>query len=169
MYTFESRVRYSEVNSERKLTLPALLDYLQDCCTFQSEELGVGLDYIAEHHAAWILLSWEIEILRYPVMGERIRIGTWPYEFKGFYGSRNFLIEDVDGNTLARANSIWVFMDTERMRPARVPENLLTIYGERFDNLYRVNGSHARSQRRRAESPWKQYRCLSPISTRIIT
>ena len=30
MYQFSSRVRYSEVNSEKILTLPALLDYLQD-------------------------------------------------------------------------------------------------------------------------------------------
>ena len=36
MYQFESRVRYSEVDSERHLTLPAVMDYLQDCCTFQS-------------------------------------------------------------------------------------------------------------------------------------
>ena len=38
MYDFKSRVRYSEVNSERQLTLPALIDYLQNCCTFQSED-----------------------------------------------------------------------------------------------------------------------------------
>ena len=30
MYDFKSRVRYSEVNSERQLTLPALIDYLQN-------------------------------------------------------------------------------------------------------------------------------------------
>ncbi len=30
MYQFESRVRYSEVDSERQLTLPAVMDYLQD-------------------------------------------------------------------------------------------------------------------------------------------
>ena len=47
MYDFKSRVRYSEVNSERQLTLPALIDYLQYCCTFQSEDIGVGLDVLS--------------------------------------------------------------------------------------------------------------------------
>ena len=93
MYRFESRVRYSEVDSEKKLTLSSLLDYLQDCCTFQSEELGIGVEYLAGHQAAWVLSSWEIEILRYPEMGERIVTGTWPYDFKGFFGYRNFLIQ----------------------------------------------------------------------------
>ena len=46
MYEFKSRVRYSEVNSEKVLTLAALTDYLQDTCTFQSEELGAGMDFL---------------------------------------------------------------------------------------------------------------------------
>ena len=48
MYQFESRVRYSEVDSERHLTLPAVMDYLQDCCTFQSEDMNIGVEYLAE-------------------------------------------------------------------------------------------------------------------------
>lgn len=49
MYTIESRVRYSEVDSERRLTLSALMDAPQDCCAFQSEELGIGVDYLARN------------------------------------------------------------------------------------------------------------------------
>lgn len=130
MYTFESRVRYSEVNSEGQMTLPALLDYLQDCCTFQSEDLGIGVEYLAKEQMAWVLSSWEVEILECPKMGERIRVNTWPYDFKGFYGSRNFTIEGEAGNILARANSLWVFMDMTKMRPARITEYVQQIYAK---------------------------------------
>ncbi len=132
MYTFESRVRYSEVDSEHKLTLPALLDYLQDCCTFQSEALHVGLDYLEREKVGWVLSSWEVEILRYPDMGETIRVHTWPYAFNGFYGYRNFLVEDAQGGVLARANSVWVFMDMARMRPTKVTEVCLRAYEGEF-------------------------------------
>lgn len=128
MYTFESRVRYSEVNSEKRMTLPALLDYLQDCCTFQSEELGVGIDYLANEQTAWVLSSWELEIAEYPQMGARIRVNTWPYDFKGFYGFRNFTIEDESGKLLVRANSLWVYMDMVKMRPARITEYVQQTY-----------------------------------------
>ncbi len=128
MYSFESRIRYSEVNSEKELTIPALLDYFQDCCIMQSESLGVGVDYLADHHQAWILSSWEIKIARYPLLGEKIRVSTWPYSFRGFYGFRNLLVEDEAGNTVAQANSVWVFMDTETMRPCRVTEKMLEVY-----------------------------------------
>lgn len=133
MYQYNSRVRYSEVNSEKKLTMPALLDCLQDCCTFQGEDLGIGVDYLAKEHVAWVLSSWEIEILRYPELGEKITVGTWPYEFKGFYGMRNFLIVDEKGEVLVKANSLWVFMDLERMRPTKVNETFIRIYEERLE------------------------------------
>lgn len=128
MYQFSSRVRYSEVNSEKILTLPALLDYLQDCCTFQSEELGVGVDYLADNHAAWVLSSWQIRICRYPEFGEQITVSTWAYDFKGFYGCRSFKVEGEDGELLAYANSLWVFMDTDTMRPMRINQKMIDVY-----------------------------------------
>lgn len=133
MYEFNSRVRYSEVNSEKKLTLPALLDYLQDCCSFQGEDLGIGIEYLEKEHVAWVLSSWEIEIVRYPQLGERIVVGTWPYEFKGFYGMRNFLIKDEYGEVLAKANSVWVFMDTNRMRPTRILDHVVESYRDKIE------------------------------------
>jgi acyl-ACP thioesterase len=128
MYYFDGRVRYSEVDSEQNMTLHALLDYLQDCCTFQSEDLGIGVDYLSGIHSAWVLSSWQIEIIELPRFGERIRTSTWPYEVKGFYGYRNFLIESESGEPYVRVNSLWVFMDTERMRPARVDEHVQKVY-----------------------------------------
>ena len=50
VYEFDSRVRYSEVDSQGKLTWLALMDYFQDCSVFQSESLGIGVDYLAENH-----------------------------------------------------------------------------------------------------------------------
>ena len=128
MYQFSSHVRYSEVDSERNLTIPALLDYLQDCCTFQSEQLGVGVDYLMEQQAAWVLSSWEIRIYRRPRMGEQIFVGTWLYDFKGFYGYRNFTITGKDGEVLADANSVWVYMDLKTMRPAKIGDGMREAY-----------------------------------------
>lgn len=46
MYTFESRVRFSEVDHTEMLTLPSLVNYFQDCSTFQSEDIGLGIDVL---------------------------------------------------------------------------------------------------------------------------
>lgn len=131
MYQFESKVRYSEVNSDRVLKLAALTDYLQDCCTFQTEEMGVGMDYLKDFHGGWVLSSWEIVIDEMPKLSDTIYVGTWPYDFKGFYGLRNFCIENEAKERIAFANSVWVYMNTETLRPERVPEPLLAAYHEK--------------------------------------
>ena len=48
MYAFDSRIRYSETDSEGELTLNALLNYFQDCSTFHSEDVGLGIGYMKE-------------------------------------------------------------------------------------------------------------------------
>ena len=116
MYSFDSRIRYSETDSEGRLTLMALLNYFQDCSTFQSEDAGVGVQYCKDRNVVWVLNAWQIVPIRLPKYGERVRIGTAPYDFQKFMGFRNFMMFDEDGNYLAKANSVWSLIDisTER-------------------------------------------------------
>lgn len=129
MYTFESRVRYSETDESGLLSVTGMMNYLQDCSTFQSEDLELGISYLKDKNRAWWLNSWHILIDRYPRMGERIRVSTWPYGFKGIFGYRNFTICDEAGAFLVRADSNWFFYDLEKQMPARVTEDEIRGYG----------------------------------------
>lgn len=130
-YTFDSRVRYSETDLNGRLTLTGIVNYLQDCSTFQSEDLGVGIQYLNSIERAWLLSSWQIEIGRYPSLGERLTVGTWAYDFKGMYGYRNFMIADDQGEYLVKANSMWFYLDTASGRPVRVTEETVSRYPHR--------------------------------------
>ena len=139
MYQFDSRVRYSETDEQGRLSVTGILNYLQDCSTLQSEDIGLGIEYLKKTRHAWWLSSWQIIIDRYPVLGEEIVISTWPYDFKGIYAYRNFTIQDKAGNYLVRANSIWFFYDLEAERPARIRLEDVERYGtgeERLDMEY---------------------------------
>lgn len=127
MYSFNSRVRYSEVDINKQLDLVSIINYFQDCSTFQSEDLGLGIEHLEKKKRAWLMNSWQIIIDRFPTLGENITTSTWAYDFKSMYGFRNFTIKDSSDKLCARANSIWVYMDTNTHRPAKVsPED---IYG----------------------------------------
>lgn len=128
MYSFNSRIRYSEVDREGKITLNAILDYFQDCSSFHSEELGVGIAFLCENEMAWVLSYWQVEINRYPQYGEAVKINTWPYQFKGFFGFRNFTMEDSQGKAAAYANSVWTLLDLKTKRPVRVPDAIASVY-----------------------------------------
>lgn len=128
-YSFTSRIRYSEIGENRKLTLPALINYYQDCSNFQSEEIGLGIDWLNEAKRAWVLAAWQIHINRYPAMGEQTVISTWAYDFKSFQGMRSFTMEDDKGELLAYANSNWVYMNLETGHPERIPQEVVDNYG----------------------------------------
>lgn len=128
MYSFEARIRYSETDITGKLSLEALLDYFQDCSTFHSQDLGLGLEYLTEKHLVWVLSSWQIIVNRYPECCEKVVVGTFPTEFKGCFGYRNFFLKDMDGNYLAIANTMWTLLDTDNFRPSKPTAEMLKRY-----------------------------------------
>lgn len=138
MYTFETKVRYSEVDDKLTLTLSALAKYFQDTCIFDAENGSINIYYLTERKLAWVLSSWQIEIERLPILNEAIKIYTVPYEFKGFIGYRNFWMEDEAGNCIVKAASIWTLIHFEQMKPFRPDEEILAGYplGEKLEMDY---------------------------------
>lgn len=128
MYSFDSRIRYSECDAQCKLRLESLLNYFQDASTFQSEELGVGFSYLVPRNLVWVLAAWQIEINRYPALGEEVEAGTFPYDFKGFMGSRNFFMKTKSGEMLAQANSVWTLLNFDTMKPTSPSIEILEKY-----------------------------------------
>ena len=118
-YTFQSRLRYSECGEDGLQSVFSIMNYLQDCSTFQSESLGLGVARMKEAGKAWLLSAWHVVIDRYPAFGETIEIGTFASGFQGFYGFRKFFIRDAAASFCVRADSIWFFYDTARGVPER--------------------------------------------------
>ena len=119
-YTIDGRIRFSEVDHTRRITLPGIVNYFQDCSTFQSEEVGLGIDILKEWKRIWVLSAWQVVVDRYPYMGERIKTSTWAYGFRGFMGFRNFTMETEGGERLAYANTFWTYIDAENGLPVRL-------------------------------------------------
>ena len=128
MYTWDSRVRFSEIGEDKRLTLDSILNYFQDSSTFHSEDIGNGMEVVESLKRVWVLSSWQIVVNEYPKIGERIKLGTWPYDFNRFLGGRNFIMYGDDGRVLAYANSLWTYLNSENGRPARVDDRILELY-----------------------------------------
>jgi len=128
MYTWDSRVRFSEIGEDKRLTLDGILNYFQDSSTFHSEDVGNGMDVVESLKRVWVLSSWQIVVNEYPKIGEKIKLGTWPYDFNRFLGGRNFIMYGADGRVLAYANSLWTYLNSENGRPARVEETIVSRY-----------------------------------------
>ena len=136
MYSFKSKVRYSETGADSRLTLWSLMDYFQDCSTFHSKEVDLSVEHEIENKRAWVVSYWQIEIDRYPLLYENIETGTFPTSFKGACGNRNFFIKDEEGKYVARAKSVWAYVDAKSGRPIRIPDEEAKRYGT--DSLFEL-------------------------------
>ena len=128
MYTFKTKVRYSEISSSRLVKPESIVNYLQDCVMFQTNAVGGGVDYYKRECKVWVLNSWQIEIKRQLIEDEEIPICTWPYDFAGAYGHRNFVVKDQAGEDVIVANTLWVFTDITTGRPIKITEEVRNFY-----------------------------------------
>lgn len=122
MYSFDSRIRYSETDADRRLSLASLINYFQDCCTFQTDSIGQGVEMVASRGLAWVVSSWQIHIYRLPMLGEQVEICTMPYDLKGFFGLREFSMVTPQGEKLAAAHSVWVNLNVKTGMPQHLTE-----------------------------------------------
>lgn len=129
MYSFDSRVSFSKVDADSKLTLNSIVDFFQDAAILHSEDIGVGYSYLIPRKLLWVINTWQIDIIRSPEYLERVKITTSPYKFRNFLGYRNFTLESESGEILVKGNSLWSLINFETMKPASVPEELPGKYG----------------------------------------
>lgn len=123
MYSFTSKVRYSECDANLVLGIPALINYLQDCSTFHTESIGRGFQYCAQYHFAWYVAAWQVQIERLPRFTEEIEVITWCYAKSPVLTNRCFELQGPDQETLVRADSLWFPFDTRANRPMRIPQS----------------------------------------------
>ncbi|MDO4976210.1 MAG: thioesterase [Eubacteriales bacterium] len=127
-YTMPFRVRYSETDETGHVNLHKLLDYFQDSSIFHSESLGYTVQKELEINRGWFLLAWNLEVNRFPTMGEELKVVTEPYKMRGFYGYRRYILMDQEDHVLASADSLWILMNLSTFTPIRVPQDMTDAY-----------------------------------------
>ncbi|MBC2582201.1 acyl-[acyl-carrier-protein] thioesterase [Clostridium sp. DJ247] len=130
----EYEIQYYDIDYSGRLLMSSLMRYLGDIATRQSEDIGIGIDYLKEKGIAWVIYKWSIKIDRCPKYGEKIKIKTIPYSFRKFYAYRTFEIIDDDGKTIGKADSIWFLIDIEKRKAIRIKEELYKAYGVEESN-----------------------------------
>jgi len=127
-------VPYSEVY-ERCLTVPAevidgnghvnnvaYVQWMQDVATLHFEAMG-GAKMMTAHGAVWVARSHQIEYLRPVFEGDELVMKTWIATLERVKSLRRYEFV-VDGKTIARGETDWVFVDAENGRPKRIPEGM---------------------------------------------
>lgn len=124
----EFEISFRDVGKSNKITNSALLNMLENIAGMHSNQVGYGLNNIAQTGVTWVLLNWKLRVFSRPAYGETLEIETWARKAVKFYTYRDFRVYDKNHNLVAIATSKWAFLDATTMSIARITPELLALY-----------------------------------------
>jgi len=128
-YRHRYPVHYYDCDGQLHATLPAFLRWFEDLALLQSEDYGVGIAFYEKEQVAWLLSRWDIRLHRQLRHREEADILTQPMAMRRFLANRRYAVTGPTGAPVAEADSQWVYVNTARKRPARIPEEIFSRYG----------------------------------------
>ncbi len=113
----EYTLRAQDVDIKGEWMPSAIFTRMQEIAEDHAACVGWGREHIVEKlGCGWVLTRMNLEMERYPGLGEKITVSTWPCKPTKFIFRRQFLFCAQDGSELGKASSQWVLFDiAERM------------------------------------------------------
>ncbi|HDT13109.1 MAG TPA: acyl-ACP thioesterase [Candidatus Aminicenantes bacterium] len=106
----------------------SLLNYLQDAAGEHAGRLGLSVLDLVKRGMTWVLSRYHVLVYRYPAMGTRLEITTWPSGKSGYFATRDFEAADGTGGAILSATSSWMVLELERKQPRKVDDVIDIAY-----------------------------------------
>ena len=111
MYYQDYYIHTYDVDKFKRLKVSALLNYFQDAMVHNADSLGAGTDHYHSVGLLWVLVDYEIEIIKLPFGKTTVTCGTLPYSFKRSFAYRLWEMRNKDNELIAKAKGKFVLMD----------------------------------------------------------
>lgn len=109
------------IDANRHVNNLAYLRWMQDVAIMHSTARGWPVERYAETRTAWVVRSHYIEYLRPAFAGETLSLLTWVSDIRSRSSTRRYLFwRPSDRVEVARAETLWVFVDAASGRPREI-------------------------------------------------
>jgi acyl-CoA thioester hydrolase len=123
------RVRHYECDLYGHVNHANYLRYMQEAAFDASAAVGYSLETYQAMARYWLIRDTDVEYLSPLRFGDTVRVKTWVVDFRRVRSRRAYeLYRENDGELVARAQTDWVFLETETNRPATVPPEMVTAF-----------------------------------------
>ncbi len=104
------RVRYNDVDADKRLRLYVLESWLLDTAGLDSNSHGVGVPYLASQGLGWVLTSLSLEMSCLPTIDDTVNIESWVSANRHKTTFRHFRMS-LGGSEIGLAKSTWSILD----------------------------------------------------------
>jgi len=113
-------VHLFDTDAHGTLSVRGLWDFLQETAGLHTQLLGVAPEDLRPKGLAWVLSRLRMRVVRYPALGERVTVRTWPTGVERLFALRDFTMSDAAGSVIASASSAWLAVRMDTLRPIRI-------------------------------------------------
>lgn len=132
MHVFSSEFKISsfDLNPRGEARLTSMASFFQEMAYHHANALGLGYADMKSRKLIWVLSRMRIQMDRYPLWNERIKLETWPSGAEKLFALRDFRVRDSHGTPMGRASTAWLILDQDShrlMRPKEIMEQFKVI------------------------------------------
>lgn len=89
----------------------AVLTAMQELSGTHCALLGCGRDDLLKRGIVWILARSEVQMSRYPRIGETVTVQTFHKPVRLRFFPRYYIMKDASGDVIGKAGTLWLLMD----------------------------------------------------------
>ncbi len=115
-------IRANEVDVRHRLTIPALVNFLQEIAMHNIEQIGLPMLALREKNLGWVLSRLHLLVSYYPMEMEEIRVETCAHAFEKYQAYRDFRIYNAKNEQIATAASSWLVFDLDKRQLTAIPD-----------------------------------------------
>lgn len=112
-------VPISWCDNHSQLNITGIFNLFMDLATEHGDEIGLGMDRLAEKGLFWVASKTKIKITQKPQMLKSVTAATWPEKPSRIRCNRYYSITD-NVNMLVEGKTEWVMVEIESGRPAKI-------------------------------------------------
>ncbi len=133
-YQEDFRIRTFEIDSAKNATLPAIVQLMQETAMQNVIDIKLSIWDLEPHKISWVLMRKNMTINRLPILGEKIKIVTYPTGFEKFFTYRDYKVFSDNGDLICQSASTWLLMDIEKRRMTRIPDFIKVLVKDMEQN-----------------------------------
>ncbi|AQG80689.1 acyl-[acyl-carrier-protein] thioesterase [Spirosoma montaniterrae] len=120
-------LRGYECDANGLLSIPALMNFMQESANRNVIDYGIGINDLAQRGYGWMLMRFGLRMHQYPHYGQHIRVITYPTFVEKYFIHRDFRVLADDDTLLADARSTWLVFSTEKRSMVPMPDFIRTL------------------------------------------
>lgn len=129
-FTMNRRVEWRDIDSAGHVNNATYFNYFEECGIQAAAAVGWSMERLASENIAIMARRIRAEYVQSAVLGDDLRVTTFLAEQRRTTIVRHYRIERADGTLLARAYTLWMFVNSATQSLMRVDSRLTDAFAD---------------------------------------